>query len=93
IHDGVVRTLTDVRHVPDLKKNLISLGTLESLGCKYAGEGGIPKVSHGAFVIMKARRSGTLYTLLGSTVTGVAAASTSDKSNSDITKLWHMRSG
>ncbi|GKB97749.1 transposable element [Tanacetum coccineum] len=27
-HDGVVRTLTDVRHVPDLKKNLISLGAL-----------------------------------------------------------------
>ena len=26
--DGVVRTLCDVRHVPDLRKNLISLGTL-----------------------------------------------------------------
>ncbi|GKA46100.1 hypothetical protein Tco_0738896 [Tanacetum coccineum] len=25
MHDGVVGTLTDVRHVPDLKKNLISL--------------------------------------------------------------------
>lgn len=28
--DGVVRTLGGVRHVPPLKKNLISLGTLES---------------------------------------------------------------
>ncbi|CAL9127782.1 unnamed protein product, partial [Musa textilis] len=35
MHDGIVRTLTNVRHVPDLKKNLISLGTLEALGCKY----------------------------------------------------------
>ncbi|XP_075108699.1 uncharacterized protein LOC142180384 [Nicotiana tabacum] len=87
MHDGVVRTLTDVRHVPDLKKNLISLGTLESLGCKYTGEGGVLKISHGALVIMKARRSGTLYTLLGSTVTGAAAVSISDKSDSDITKL------
>ncbi|OIT19619.1 hypothetical protein A4A49_57844, partial [Nicotiana attenuata] len=93
IHDGVVRTLTDIRHVPDLKKNLISLGTLESLGCKYIGEGRVLKVSHGSLVIMKARRYGTLYTLLVSTVTGAAAVSTSDKSDSDITKLWHMRLG
>ncbi|KAH0655443.1 hypothetical protein KY285_030325 [Solanum tuberosum] len=89
--DGVVRTLTDVRYVPDLKKNLISLGTLESLGCKYTGECAVMKISLGALVIMKARRSGTLYTLLGSTVIGAAAVST--QSDSDITKLWHMRLG
>ncbi|KAG8503271.1 hypothetical protein CXB51_001260 [Gossypium anomalum] len=28
--DGVVRTLSDVRHVPELKRNLISLSTLDS---------------------------------------------------------------
>ncbi|KAL0401656.1 UNVERIFIED_CONTAM: Retrovirus-related Pol polyprotein from transposon TNT 1-94 [Sesamum latifolium] len=28
VYDGTVRTLSDVRHIPDLKKNLISLGTL-----------------------------------------------------------------
>lgn len=27
MHDGVLRTLTSVRHVPDLKMNLISLGS------------------------------------------------------------------
>ncbi|KAL0285221.1 UNVERIFIED_CONTAM: Retrovirus-related Pol polyprotein from transposon TNT 1-94 [Sesamum angustifolium] len=26
MYDGIVRTLYDVRHIPDLKKNLISLG-------------------------------------------------------------------
>ncbi|OIT26310.1 hypothetical protein A4A49_62299, partial [Nicotiana attenuata] len=78
IHDDVVRALADVKHVPDLKKNLISLGTLESLGCKYTGEGGVLKVSHRALVIMKARRSGTLYTLLGSTNTDAAAVLTLD---------------
>ena len=30
--DGVVRTLGDVRHVPDMKKNLISSSTLDSKG-------------------------------------------------------------
>jgi hypothetical protein len=33
--DGVVRTLCDVRHVPDVEKNLISLGTLNSNGFSY----------------------------------------------------------
>ena len=30
--DGVIRTLTNVRHVPMLKKKLISLGVLDSCG-------------------------------------------------------------
>ncbi|KAG8476901.1 hypothetical protein CXB51_030380 [Gossypium anomalum] len=33
--DGVVRTLSDVRHVPELKRNLISLSTLDSKGYRY----------------------------------------------------------
>jgi hypothetical protein len=34
MHDGIVRTLTEVRHVPGLKKNLISTGALDTIGCK-----------------------------------------------------------
>ena len=30
IYDGIIRTLTNVRHVLDLKNNLNSLGTLDS---------------------------------------------------------------
>ncbi|MCQ7691360.1 DDE-type integrase/transposase/recombinase, partial [Salmonella enterica] len=93
MHDGIVRTLTNVRHVPDLKKNLISLGTLEALGCKYTAEGGVMKVSRSALVVMKACRSGSLYILQGTTVTGSVAVSSSSLSDSDITKLWHMRLG
>ncbi|KAH0632790.1 hypothetical protein KY284_035576 [Solanum tuberosum] len=51
MYDGVVRTLTDVRYVPDLKKNHISLGTIESLGWKYTGEGGVMKISLGAAAV------------------------------------------
>ena len=32
IYDSIVRTLSDVRRVPELKKNLISLGMLDSNG-------------------------------------------------------------
>jgi hypothetical protein len=52
--DGIVRTLTDVRHVPDLKKNLISLGTLDAAGCKFTTVGGVMRVSKGAMVVMLA---------------------------------------
>ena len=41
IYDGIVRTLSNVRHVLDLKKNLISLGTLDSNGYKFSAEGGV----------------------------------------------------
>ena len=91
--DGIVRTLTDVRHVPDLKKNLISLGTLDANGCKFSAEGGVLKVSKGALVVMKARKVGSLYVLHGLTVTASVAVSSSSMSDSDVTKLWHMRLG
>ena len=92
--DGVVRTLGDVRHVPDLKRNLISLSTLDSNGYKYTGEGGVLKVCKGALVVMKGqRKSANLYVLQGSTVTGDAAVSTPSLSDDDVTKLWHMRLG
>ena len=91
--DGIVRTLSDVRHVPDLKKNLISLGTLDANGCKFSAEGGVLKVSKGALVVMKARKVGSLYVLHGSIMTGSVAVSSSPMSDSDVTKLWHMRLG
>ena len=43
--DGVVHTLGDVKHVPNLKRNLISLSTLNAKGYKYTGEGGVLKIS------------------------------------------------
>ena len=45
---GTVKTLKNVRHVPDLKRNLISLGTLDSLGYKYSGGGGVIRVNEGS---------------------------------------------
>ena len=67
--DGIVRTLTDVRHIPDLKRNLISLSTLDTKGYKYSGEGGVLKVSKGSLVVMKADiKSANLYHLRGTTI-------------------------
>ncbi|KAG8486717.1 hypothetical protein CXB51_020156 [Gossypium anomalum] len=92
--DGVVRTLSDVRYVPELKRNLISLSTLDSKGYRYTAESGVLKISKGSLVVMKGqRKTAKLYVLQGSTVTGDAAVASSSLSDDDITKLWHMRLG
>ena len=54
MYDGTVCTIQGVRHVKGLKKNLLSIGQLDDLGCKTHIEGGILKVLKGALVVMKA---------------------------------------
>eukprot|EP00253_Pinus_taeda_P035549 PITA_35549 len=56
MYDNTVRTLTSVRNVSHLKKNLIYLGVLDSDGYKFTGEDGIFKVSKGALVVMKVEK-------------------------------------
>ena len=79
IHDGTSRILEDVRYVPALTKNLISVGVLDSKGYRVTMEGGVLKVVRGAFVAMKGTRQGNLYYLDGSTVTGRVAGSTNSE--------------
>jgi hypothetical protein len=91
--DGIVRILTNVRYVPNLKKNLISLGTLDSLGYGYSAKDGVMKITKGTMVIMKGKKIGNLYKLLGDTVIGGVVMSTLVEPNDDNTVLWHMRLG
>ncbi|KAK3017138.1 hypothetical protein RJ639_006140 [Escallonia herrerae] len=93
MHDSIVRTLTDVRHVPELRKNLIPLGMLESNGCSYWIVGGVMRIMKGVLIVMKGLKQNSLYLLQGSTVTGVAAIASSSDIDSNTTKLWHMRLG
>ena len=53
MYDGVVRILSNVRHVPDLRKNLLSLGIFDSQGYKYTSEGGVLRISKGGLVFIK----------------------------------------
>ncbi|KAH0776630.1 hypothetical protein KY290_008041 [Solanum tuberosum] len=92
-HDGTVRTITEVRNVPDLKKDLISLGTLDKQGYKYMSEGGTMKVTKGSLVMLKAKLEDGLYTFARSTIIDSVNASTVQLSNDDKAKLWHMRLG
>jgi hypothetical protein len=80
MHDGIVRTLTEVRHVPELKKNHISTGAVNSNGCNIVQQNRVIKVIRGAIVLMKGSKVGNLYHLVDDTMTDGAAVSTSDDS-------------
>ena len=89
--DGVVRTLCDVRHVPDLRKNLISLGTLDCNGFSYKSTSRVMKVSKCVMTVMKGQKlAGNIYKLLGTIIVGGVATA---EFESDSTVLWHMRLG
>ena len=64
--DGVVRTLGNVRHVPHVKRNMISLGIRDSKGYKYTSEGGVLKIRKGTHIVMKGKRSSTKLCVAGS---------------------------
>ena len=66
--DGAVRTLGGVRYVPKMRRNLISLSRMDSMGCKISVAGGAMKITRGCMVLMKGEKCGGLYRLVGSTV-------------------------
>ena len=89
--DGVVRVLSNVKHVLDLRKNLISSRVLDNLGYSYSLKGRIMKITKGVLMVMKGQKLSTLYRLIGNTVVGRVVVTTPVESSTDNTKLWHMR--
>jgi len=89
--DGIIRELKEVRYVPQLKRNLISVGALKTLGFEVSIKDGILKMTKGSMVVLKSVRQTNLYYLKGSTITGQVATSTD--TDDDPTRLWHMRLG
>ena len=90
MYNDIVRELTQVRHFPKLKRNLISIGMLDQTGCVIKVENGILKVVRGSIVIMKGTKQNGLYVLNGHTTVG--EASVTEKSE-DKARLWHLRLG
>jgi hypothetical protein len=80
--------LKEVKHVPDLGKNLISIGKLASEGCISIFTDKTWKVIKGSLVIAKGEKVGTLYLCIGNTDSSISLASTEVD-----TTLWHHRLG
>ena len=90
--DGTIRTIGEVRHVNGLKKNLLSLGQMDSHGYKTHVENGIMKIVKGALVLMKAEKiNANLFMLKGETLqeADVCVASNGEES----TMMWHLKLG
>ncbi|CAL5353745.1 unnamed protein product [Camellia sinensis] len=69
MEDGKIFTLDGVRHVPRLKKNLISLSILDMKGYSFTSSKGNLKVIHGDTVMLHGRLEGNLYRLVEKVVT------------------------
>jgi len=54
--DGMIRELKEVRYVPQFKRNIISVGTLETLGLEISIKDEILKMTKGSMVILKGVR-------------------------------------
>jgi len=83
--------LKDVRYIPKLKRNLISISMFDGLGYCTRIERGMMRISHGALVIAKGSKIHGLYILEGSIVIDHASVASVD--TLDIIKLWHLRLG
>ena len=66
-----------MRYVPQLKRNLISVGALKALGHGVFVKDGILKMTRGSMVVLKGVRRNNLYYLIGSTITGRVVTSIS----------------
>lgn len=92
--DGTVRTIQNVRHVKGLKKNLLSVGQIDSLGCRTHVENGIMKIVKGALVIMKAEKiAANLFMLEGETLLEANACIVSTNEEEESTMMWHNKLG
>ena len=81
-----VQELKEVRYVPQLKRNLISVGALKTLGLEVSKRDGVLKMAKDSMVILKGVCRNNPYYLKDSTVTG--QVSTSTDSDDDSTRLW-----
>ena len=80
-----------MRHVPNLRKNLISLGVLDTRGYKSSVQGGVMKVYKGILLVMKVKKVGNLFLLEGRTESDHVIV-VSENEN-DYVRLWHQRLG
>ena len=85
--DGQARTLTNIRHVTKLKKNILSLRALGARWYKFSGADGRIKVAKGSMTILKGEWTANLYKLTGCIIVDDASAGAEKEDN---TRLWHM---
>ena len=91
--NGVTRTLHGVRHVLELRRNLISIGMLDKQGFVPRVEGGVIKITKGSIVFMRGKLENGLYLLAGNVQKGIVAIVTEETDSHANKRLGHMSEG
>lgn len=96
--DGTTFILHEVKYMPGIGKNLISVGTLDTKGCAFRGGNGVMRVVKGNLVFMTGHKKDSLYILQGTAKVSeenVVESSITGHINvvEDQTRLWHSRMG
>ena len=88
---GCKLILKDVRHVPDMRLNLISAGRLDDAGLVNHFGGGTWKLTKGSLIIARGNKEGSLYFMQGKLWKGEVNVAY-DNSNLELSlkKLRHM---
>ena len=87
----MIRELKDVRYVPHLQKNLISVGVLESQGIRGTLGEGVLKMPSGSLIVLKGIRRNNLCYLKGCAV--IENLVVSELLEDDSARLCQMRFG
>ncbi|OAE22276.1 hypothetical protein AXG93_3491s1170 [Marchantia polymorpha subsp. ruderalis] len=88
--DGVICTLTNVRYIPEMKKNLSSLGALDTNGHRWSVVDGVLQVKARDKAVLKGNKHRNLYVLEGNTVCGEVNVT---RSRPEMSQIWHYRMG
>ncbi|GAB2274337.1 hypothetical protein Dimus_039084 [Dionaea muscipula] len=84
LHDGSTILLTKVRYIPDLKRNLISLGMLDDLGCSYSACTGYLTVYKNAKPVLSGVKKQGIYVLNGCYSSAAKSVSPATESVFDV---------
>ena len=87
VHNDFIWKLQKVRHVLELKKNLILVGQLDEEGHSIHFHGGKWKVNKGARILACGHKTSTLYMITNNKDIILVV------DMSDDSKLWHLRLG
>ncbi|GJS54337.1 retrotransposon protein, putative, ty1-copia subclass [Tanacetum coccineum] len=92
LRDGSSFVLNNVRYIPELKRNLISLATLEKEGFTIKMQSDKVKVINGSRVVLSGtRRDNWVYLLDGHAMASELNASVEEKDS--LAQVWHKRLG
>ncbi|GKE71302.1 retrovirus-related pol polyprotein from transposon TNT 1-94, partial [Tanacetum coccineum] len=81
--------LHNVKHVPDMRLNIISTGLLDEDGYHNSSGNGLWKVTLGSLIVARGKRKSKLYM----THPKISKSIVNAIDNDDMTELWHKRLG